>query len=722
VEFGRVMMTRLEDIKAQREVLKITDDEYQAELKDYDDKYYPPKESARLRKAATAKFFHDSIPRIFLKQFPTVYLLETDELISFDDGQWQPTEPILNAWLEAHNACQDAHVKFKAREKDEILEHVRDRKHIKMADFERAPPYCLPFMNGVLDVRKVQLRSAVPEDGFRTTFAVNWNPSATCPRIEKFLDDICTEVDADNNIRLENGEPVVNQTMRKALLQLVAYCLYRGHPLQHFFLLIGGGSNGKGVFVCVLRNLLGTLNVSGKSFAELSDSPFASADLVGKFANISGELTDNELKNTDVLKRLTGGDLISAQRKYEQPFTFVNEGKIIVASNKPPKTADNSRGFFRRPVIYNFKRVFEGNNDNKDLARELCKLAELEGLAVLAVNELREWLNADGTFHKDAKFANAKTADEIARIYEQESDSVAAFVYDCVEPWTDGDIEGQTDLTGMPTEPATIWVPKVQVYRAYCEYCERHTLIKELENPFFKIFPKKCVYAAEGNPRIDGARIHSYRGIRLIPHKDEVQGGSGGSGGSGKKSSPEPHFNVGGIAEGSAGSSIYSKSLYVLDVVNSKRVFGEMSEPLEPEGSLRRETAVQAAKNCPNQVSNPLNHSSNTTFSQSSILDSAILPTTDVSNPSRIEKSAKSEEKDPKNWQTSGNPASSSVEMRFHKDVSVYPLKGGKKFIGPFSAGSVAAVPRSEVETLLSHGLAEIVDKPPSMEKRGEMI
>lgn len=101
-------------------------------------------------------------------------------------------------------------------------------------------------------------------------------------------------------------------------------------------MLLGPGDNGKSVFFYVEGSLLGTENIATRSLQDIDRDRSAKADLFGKFANIHADIPSTSLKTTGTFKMLTGGDRINAERKYQQPFTFVNYAKLHFSANELP--------------------------------------------------------------------------------------------------------------------------------------------------------------------------------------------------------------------------------------------------------------------------------------------------------------------------------------------------------------------------------------------------
>jgi len=87
-----------------------------------------------------------------------------------------------------------------------------------------------------------------------------------------------------------------------------------------------------------------------------------SIELFGKLANISTEIGKTAIKNTAVIKKATGKDLITGEKKGKNPMKFVNHAKLIFSVNNIPQTYDKTQAFYRRWLPIEMTNVFTGMN------------------------------------------------------------------------------------------------------------------------------------------------------------------------------------------------------------------------------------------------------------------------------------------------------------------------------------------------------------------------
>jgi phage/plasmid-associated DNA primase len=125
---------------------------------------------------------------------------------------------------------------------------------------------------------------------------------------------------------------------------------------------------------------------------------------------------DSIIKNTAYIKSLISGKKLRAQRKHGQPFDFENHAVFVMFANRIPDARDKSYAWLRRWLVVEFKRVFEGEENDVNLIDKLSTPAEMSGLLNLALMGVR-WLKEDGGFiETDMEELRRKYAENTSRI------------------------------------------------------------------------------------------------------------------------------------------------------------------------------------------------------------------------------------------------------------------------------------------------------------------
>ena len=90
-----------------------------------------------------------------------------------------------------------------------------------------------------------------------------------------------------------------------------------------------------------------------------------------KDVNIDEELSDSVIKDTSILKKLTGGrrQLVRIERKYRDAYDASLYAKLFFNTNKIIQTTDQTDAFYRRLIIISFPKTFEEKDQDPILPK-----------------------------------------------------------------------------------------------------------------------------------------------------------------------------------------------------------------------------------------------------------------------------------------------------------------------------------------------------------------
>ena len=284
----------------------------------------------------------------------------------------------------------------------------------------------LNVSNGTLVITSdgsVTLRNHDKADLFFYCLGYCYDSQAECPLWQQFLDRVLPSADA-----------------QLLLAEFIGYCLMPGHELEKMLLLYGEGLNGKSVTLEVVESLLGSVNVSYLSLADLTNDDVKRAGIEGKMLNISHE--SGKDVNPNVLKQLTSGERVLIKHLYRDPRETNDYGKLMAAFNILPR-AENTFGFFRRLLILAYQVTIPKEEIDRQLASKLK--GELPGI-------LRWVLNALPALMTRREFSPCESSDKALEQYRLQSDNVRLFLNEACEA---------SEYTTQASE----------LYTAYRNYC-----------------------------------------------------------------------------------------------------------------------------------------------------------------------------------------------------------------------------------------------------------
>jgi putative DNA primase/helicase len=257
--------------------------------------------------------------------------------------------------------------------------------------------------NGLYNWKTGEFLPHTPNYPSRIQIPVSYDPTATCPTIEEFFQIVFKEEDVPK------------------IIEFIAYCLYRGYPIQKIFILLGKGGTGKSFLFSIIMSFVGKENFFSISPQELTKDRFAGADLYRKLLNVVPDVGDEKIAQTALIKSLSGrDDNVRAQRKYGDPFEFVNFAKLIFGLNRLFETTDKTTGWYRRVEIVRMDHVLGETELSKEFLDKLTSPKELSGLFNLAIKTLPDLLKRNA-------FTNETPLEEMAEQYEASSNPMKYF-------------------------------------------------------------------------------------------------------------------------------------------------------------------------------------------------------------------------------------------------------------------------------------------------------
>lgn len=273
-----------------------------------------------------------------------------------------------------------------------------------------ADPYLLNCANGTLDLRTRILRPHAPAD-----------------RLTKVTTGAyCTEAPATNVWSAFLARVLPDQDERDYLQRVIGQAVY-GRVREHLFpVLIGTGANGKGTAYGAIVHALGdyatvinpdllmTRDRGGIGGPEMMT-------LLGARLVVGSETEEGRKLDEAVMKRLTGGDKLTARNLYQPPVTWWPSHQLVYVTNALPRVKGNDPAVWRRIRVIPFDVVIPIEERDQILTETLQ----------LHADTILSWIIAGHFDYEDHD--GMREPESVVRAtgdYKANSDAVAQFIND----------------------------------------------------------------------------------------------------------------------------------------------------------------------------------------------------------------------------------------------------------------------------------------------------
>ena len=343
------------------------------------------------------------------------------------------------------------------------------------------------MQNGVYNLKTKEFTDYSPDYFFFNKISVKFDLHADCPNIKKFFKSI-----------LDKKEEIIT------MYELFGHCLLKDYKIEKMFLLTGTGRNGKGKTVELLKRFLGIENCQAISMKDLTNDPFIISELMHRLVNIGGDINNEKIRDTAILKTLRGRDNITARRKNISPITFTNYAQLVFACNEVPPIEDNSDGFWNSWIYIEFNKKFRTQKEidsfpleernqytliDTEIIDKISTEEELSGLFNISITALHNLLNNKG-------YSDRKSMFEIQKKWNRASNSCIAFIDECCEL-------GESSLT------------KEEFREYYNKYCVKYNLRPKNDKDIRDTIQKSGCWETQNREEVLGieSRVRRWQNI-----------------------------------------------------------------------------------------------------------------------------------------------------------------------------------------------------------------
>lgn len=301
-----------------------------------------------------------------------------------------------------------------------------------------------------LDLKELRVEDLNSEYFFQKKIDVFYNKKARSPRV--FLD------------ALEKALPDP-QKLFLLLQGLSTLLLVRTQDADDIFILQGSGQNGKTTILSTITYLFRDF-VSSISMHSLQENRFMLGQVEGKLANIYSDISGMRLKDINVLKMLSSGDLATIDNKFQKPHEAIIKVVQMYSCNKMPEIEDKSFALGRRfiPIEFTEKIII---TDRK--IREKLRDPEEQTRIFNMLLRIARYTKKYGYLYRP----NEK---EVLDIIEERGNPIIQFL---------------ADKSGYVKEDILTKAEKDIVYKLYTKFCKQNGFVVQEKNSFTRVLHKR---------------------------------------------------------------------------------------------------------------------------------------------------------------------------------------------------------------------------------------
>lgn len=399
------------------------------------------------------------------KQLPMLLAKKNAKLIYAEADRAHGKE---RTWLREWAKTSESLSKRKA-----TLELVKSEPGIEatLSDFDR-DPLIVNCQNGILSLADGKLIRHNRKYMCSRIIPVAYDPKATCPTFDRFLQDI---TDGDDE-------------MIRFLWRCVGYSISGLTVEEVLFFMWGHGRNGKSKFIETIIKMMGEygsalateslMDTSGRETARHDLASLAGARIVS-----ASETQEGQRLNESLVKRMTGGDQLRVRNLYHDFFDMNPVWKLWITGNYKPQIKGQDQGIWDRIILIPMQVYIPPEKRDPFLMQKF--LLELPGILNKSVTGFQDYYHGESSGTESYKritgLRRTKTIIEAVEGYKTDQDTIGPFLDDRCTFNTWDSVRG------------------ADLYAAYVRHCKARGTFPKSDKIFYDSIAARPGVSAERN-------------------------------------------------------------------------------------------------------------------------------------------------------------------------------------------------------------------------------
>lgn len=469
------------------------------------------KAALRAREPGAAHYTEAWLAAEFVRRFGEDYIRLTEikaeeAFYKWEDGQWRPVRSLGEDIQNFFNIVAEE-VLFtieKASKRDPILAKLGSRKTVNAVISYVAEKSAIQRSANDMDTDPDVINTPAGAYCLRTGEKIVNPKSLYLTRSTRVVPDF----DMVPTRWLTFIEEVTNgnQQLAHYLKVMAGYWLTGRTESQVFPFFQGRGANGKSKFIGTIVKIMGSDGGSllpgysagaSRDLVQTSKNGIKSGDVKPELARLRGArlVTTDETETSarwdeQIIKQITGGDMVSARFLYGKAFNYVPSYKLVVIGNYAPDLSGIGPAILRRlhVVPWKFNALKIAGGPDEDLQEKLD--AELPGIFAWMIEGAQEWYRNG--------LPNVPAIEEETDAYMEGQDTIGEWMGECVEA----------------DERFEDFVTSKEVFESYQAWCGMNYHKPPSYRSFAKVVAFRLQEVGAEYARTSNGR--GYKGIRVV--------------------------------------------------------------------------------------------------------------------------------------------------------------------------------------------------------------
>lgn len=355
--------------------------------------------------------------------------------------------------------------------------------------------------NGILEIEEQELREIERTDYLTSKIPVEYDLEAVAPEnFVGFLEEVTR-----------------NREDMKKLQEFIGYCLMtETAKYEKALMILGPTDSGKSVFLDAVRELLGPENIAQQSLQDLTNGrKWGLANLVGKIANIDHDLDPEAIEDIGTVKKITSGNPITVEPKWEQPYDYTPTAKHMFSANRTPARDKEDEAFYNRWLTVVFPRSIPREEQDTELLDKITDEEELKKILNWAIAGYHRLENQGQFTGENGPYATRE-------IWKEWGNSVERFItkFMITERKKRKKMKKSDDYSDEDIENLECKIHTSTAYEVYQKYAVGLDMEVKSKQAFSSEV-KKVKGVKHGNMRIGGDRRKGFKGIQLVENANK---------------------------------------------------------------------------------------------------------------------------------------------------------------------------------------------------------